>query len=222
MDYLLLTLALLPSISISFWLYKKDLHEKEEKRHLWWAFFLGILSVFVALLLDGAIGEPFGKAVWFKAFIAAGLIEEISKFLLFRTFIYKKDYFNEPYDGIIYCTLVSLGFATFENLLYVFGEGGGYSVAIVRLLMAVPGHAIMGVIQGYYAGQAKFKQSTGLLLMGLVLAALFHGCYDYFLFQQAYPALAFVSVGLIYYGVKISKKAVKIHQDSSPFGGRIA
>lgn len=217
MDYLLLALALLPSSAIAVWLYRKDLHEKEEKRHLWWAFVLGIFSVFVALILDAILGEPFDKAVWFKAFIAAGLVEEVSKFLMFRAFIYNKSYFNEPYDGIIYCALVSLGFATFENLLYVFGEGGGYGVAIMRLLMAVPGHAIMGVIQGYYAGQAKFKQSSGLLFLGLALAAVFHGCYDYFLFQKTYPLLGLISVGLIYYGVKLSKKAVKIHQDSSPF-----
>lgn len=218
MDYTLLVLALLPSILIAVWLYRRDLHEKEEKRHLLRAFLLGGLSIIPALILGESIGNPYGE-VWFTAFITAGLFEEVSKFLMLRLFIYPKSYFNEPYDGIIYAAFVSLGFATLENLLYVFGDKGGYQTAILRLFMAVPGHAIMGVILGYYAGKAKFSSSGSamLLLKGLTLAALFHGCYDYFLFQQTYPLLTLLSAGLIWWGVRISKKAVKHYQETSPF-----
>ncbi|MBK7649981.1 MAG: PrsW family intramembrane metalloprotease [Flammeovirgaceae bacterium] len=37
--------------------------------------------------------------------------------------LYNNKHFNEPFDGIVYSVMVGMGFATFENILYVV-EGG--------------------------------------------------------------------------------------------------
>ena len=86
-----------------------------------------------------------------------------------------------------YSTFVSLGFACFENILYVFSEGFG--VAVQRAFLAVPGHACDGMFMGYFLGLSKMgllygdkkKQKTNLIL-SLVVPTISHGIYDYLLF----------------------------------------
>jgi hypothetical protein len=67
-------------------------------------------------------------------------------------------------------------------------------------------------------GKAKFsKNKAKLNLIGLALAVLFHGAYDFFLFINFIPGIsigAFVSLLL---GVILSKKAIIAHQDNSHF-----
>ncbi len=53
--------------------------------------------------------------------------------------------------------------------------------------------------------------------MGLLLAVLFHGAYDFFLFINFIPGIsigAFISLTV---GIILSRKAIKLHQDNSNF-----
>ncbi|MGB0524348.1 MAG: PrsW family glutamic-type intramembrane protease, partial [Flammeovirgaceae bacterium] len=212
----LIFLAILPGAVLTTFLYINDKHEKEAHRALLKAFGYGILSIIPAV----AIGLPLGDhGAFFNAFISAGLLEECSKFLFLRWIFYKKPYFNEPYDGIIYAAFISLGFATLENVLYV--VEGGLSVALLRMFMSVPGHAIFGVFMGYYAGLAKFnpKKERKLLLTGLGLAILTHGTYNFFLMWND-SALWFLSVFIIIAGLIYAKKAIDLHNQRSPFKGK--
>jgi hypothetical protein len=86
--------------------------------------------------------------------------------------------FDEPMDGVVYGAIASLGFATLENTLYV--TQGGVGQAVLRALSAVPGHACMGAIMGYYVGQAKFTPAkrTSLLAKAYFIPMLLHGAYD--------------------------------------------
>jgi hypothetical protein len=72
-----------------------------------------------------------------------------------------------------------LGFATFENVLYVFD--GGLGVAVSRAFSAVPFHAFAGAILGYYVGQAKFRPEEKWLLIvkGYGAVMVLHGLYDF-------------------------------------------
>jgi RsiW-degrading membrane proteinase PrsW (M82 family) len=81
------------------------------------------------------------------------LSEELSKFLVVRYFCYPQKRFDEPLDGIVYSVMVSMGFATIENVNYVFTHG--YSTAFVRMFLSVPAHATFGVVMGYFIGKAK-------------------------------------------------------------------
>jgi Predicted membrane protein len=107
------------------------------------------------------------------------LAEEFSKYIIVKYYAQPKGAFNEPYDGIMYAVMVSMGFACTENIMYVLR--GGTEVAILRAFTAVPAHATFAILMGYYMGKAKFSKQPKLLnLTGLALATLFHGAYDFF------------------------------------------
>jgi RsiW-degrading membrane proteinase PrsW (M82 family) len=102
-------------------------------------------------------------------------------------FLYKRtwhDYnFNYRFDGVVYAVFVSLGFAAFENIKYVFGYG--LSVSVPRAFLAIPGHMGFAVFMGTFYGTAKLCQSRGHrfgkfinLLTGYLAAVLLHGFYD--------------------------------------------
>lgn len=74
-----------------------------------------------------------------KAFFVVALIEEFSKYIIVRYYNQPRKWFNEPFDGIIYAVMVSMGFAAFENILYVLQ--GGFEVALLRAFTAIPAHA---------------------------------------------------------------------------------
>lgn len=208
MWFVLLGIAVLPSLIIAYLIYRYD-KEKENHRHLWFAYLYGCISVIPILILEVSLGE--GDA-FFNAFVSAAFSEELFKFLFLMFFIYRRVYFNEPYDGIIYATFISLGFATIENIAYVLQHG--LFVGILRMFLSVPGHAIFGVFMGYFVGIAKFqkKNKALYLFLGFFTAFLTHGFYDYFLFLDQYPLLAFLSIGIIIFGVVLARKAILIHR----------
>ena len=222
MDHTLLALAIAPSLAIMIYLYQRDKYEKEPIALVASCFFWGVLSTVPAIILEktgnyfypnnGSIQSHFIHAFWIVAFV-----EEGCKYFFLRYYAFSKKDFNEPYDGILYSVMISLGFATLENILYVMS--GGYEVAISRMFTAVPAHASFAVVMGYYVGKAKFKEKGRalVLLKGLMAATLFHGAYDFFLFIDEIPYIytgAFVSLIVVVY---LSFKAIRIHVDQSPF-----
>ena len=221
----LLALAIAPGIAICLYIYFKDKHEKEPIKLLVISFILGILSVIPALILSLIGSEIIGFVPESRSYlfslvscvVGIGLVEEFSKFIFVRYYTYKKDDFNEPFDGIVYCVMVSMGFATLENILYVYQ--GGATVALARMFTAVPMHAIFAIIMGYYMGIQKFYGKKNYALMGLAYAALLHGVYDFVLFNEDIPGglqiLGFLAC--IVFGIRVARKSIKIHQDNSPF-----
>jgi RsiW-degrading membrane proteinase PrsW (M82 family) len=223
MVLILLALALAPGLAITLYIYYKDKHEREPTRLLIKSFLYGIGSVVVTLAISyslvGADGFPM-NTFWdyvIDAFLVVALVEEFSKFIFVRWLLYPNKNFNEPFDGIVYCVMVSMGFATLENVLYVME--GGIGVAMLRMFTAVPAHATFAVLMGFFVGEAKFLQRnrTLYLIIGILAATVAHGFYDLFLFLQ-YPTGIWVGafVSLII-ALLLSRKAIKIHQKASPF-----
>ncbi|WP_142785641.1 PrsW family intramembrane metalloprotease [Changchengzhania lutea] len=220
----LILLAATPVILIILFINYKDKYEKEPKRLLLANFLLGaIVSIMITTMLyygfDIILPLPNKTSIFqqfIKAFFVVGLTEEFSKYIIVRYYAQKNKAFNEPFDGIVYAVMVSMGFAITENIFYVIE--GGYQVALLRAFTAVPAHATFGILMGYYMGKAKFsKNRIGLNLFGLLLAALFHGTYNFFLFIDFIPGIwigAFVS---LFIGVLLSRKAIKQHQEQSNF-----
>jgi RsiW-degrading membrane proteinase PrsW (M82 family) len=210
---LLVILALLPGLSIALFIYKKDIYEKEPPGQLLKAFFLGSLSVIIAAIIEMALGK---SSSFVEAFFYISLTEELCKYLILIVFFYRKPLFNEPYDGIVYAGFISLGFATLENLFYVLEKG--VAVALIRMFLSVPAHAIFGVVMGFFVGGAKFfrgKRGT-FLGLGLLSAVFLHGLYDYFL-MAGIPLLVLFSLLLVGIGIAVSFKAIRIREQQSPF-----
>jgi RsiW-degrading membrane proteinase PrsW (M82 family) len=220
----LLLSALAPVAAVIVYIYVKDKYEKESKRYLTLAFVLGgvvsiIITTILYLFFDLFLPLPDDYSIWqqfVKAFFVVGFIEEFSKYLMVRGFLQPRTVFNEPYDGIIYAVMVSMGFAAVENIMYVIQ--GGINVAFLRAFTAIPAHATFAIIMGYYMGKAKFsKNKFKWNLIGLFTAVLFHGAYDFFLFISFIPGISIGAFLSLIVGVILSKRAIKAHQEISHF-----
>lgn len=186
---MLFSLAIIPSIVLLVYIYKKDKREKEPLSLLLSCFLFGILTIIPALIMEELISvvedsifTP-GSVIYaiFDGFIVAALSEELFKYLALKFKTWKSKEFNCTFDGIVYAVFVSLGFATLENIMYV----DDISIAITRMLTAVPGHACNAVFMGYFYSKAKKASLENNILLEkkykkltLLVPILFHGAYD--------------------------------------------
>lgn len=226
----LLLLAIAPGIAICLYIYVKDRYNREPPKYLLVCFLLGVLSAVAAAIIESvAIGAyenyidqglPVFVSLLLQAFVFVAFTEEFCKYLVLKKYAYPKTAFDEPYDGIVYSIMVSMGFATIENIAYVFEHG--FETGVVRMFLSVPAHGCFAVLMGYYAGLAKFnsKNSSALLAKGLLLAVLFHGMFDGFLFlsenetiTKYVSGIMLVIGGLASYiiAIRLSLKSIKLH-----------
>lgn len=213
----LIVIALAPVFIIAAYIYFRDKYEKEPIRLLAFALLAGGVAVIPILFLEqflDSFTEYFSgllAAAW-NAFAVAAFSEELFKYLALYILIWKSPEFNEKFDGIVYATYVSLGFAGVENILYVMD--GGISTGISRAITAVPAHAIFGITMGFYFGMAKFyeKERKSLKRKALLFPMLLHGIYDFILFTGI-GWLTIVFIGFLIYlyisGVKRIKSLSK-------------
>jgi len=205
---LLPILLLIASASWLAWFFvKSDRGEREPAGALWAVLSFGLLGAVAASLLESwfipsryvSIEHPAPMSVGLLlAAMGIGLIEELSKFLPAAWFVYRKRYFNEHTDGIIYFALAGLGFGLPENILYTlqFGAGTGF----IRAVLTPFFHAATTGLVGYYLVQVKLDQKPKMLAVwALVGAALLHGLYDFGLLSRK-PLLMVLSL-VITFGV---------------------
>jgi RsiW-degrading membrane proteinase PrsW (M82 family) len=178
--------AVLPSLLLLWYFYSRDVFP-EPRGVLLKTFGLGVLAVLPVLLVGLPVlllfVQPLARISPVAggvsaAFLTAGVPEEFFKFVVVAYWCARRPEFDEPMDGIVYGATASLGFATMENVLYV--SGGSLELALGRGFTAVPCHAFLGAIMGYYVGQARFRpeRRRALLATGLGVAMLLHGLYD--------------------------------------------
>jgi RsiW-degrading membrane proteinase PrsW (M82 family) len=224
MNFLILfALALAPGIAIVLFIYRKDMHEREPVLLLLTAFVYGMLSTLITYSISYPLHIFFhtneGDVIdqFYNAFFKVALVEEISKFIFVRFVLYNNKHFNEPFDGIVYAVMVSMGFATVENVMYVFDQG--IVTGVLRLFTAVPAHATFAILMGYFLGKARFNKPRAFYYctVALLSATLFHGLYDYFWFISFVPGIGAGAVIALSVGFYLSRKAIKRHQLASPF-----
>lgn len=214
-------LAALPAAALLAWFYRQDRSRPEPVGLLGRSVLYGFLATLPAagleiLLLRFGPRQPRLLATAFDAFIVAGLVEEGVKFFFVKRYLFRLPQFDQRMDGIMYAACVSLGFAFAENVLY------GYNDSVVlffRAFTAVPMHAAVAGIMGYWIGRAKVEGTelgvSGTELgrgsaaprppsayRGLWEAVLLHGAYDFFLFSRSAWSLLAVPV-LIGAGVRL-------------------
>ncbi|MVP00069.1 MULTISPECIES: glutamic-type intramembrane protease PrsW [Paenibacillus] len=174
--------AVAPGISLLAYFYLKDRYETEPIHLVGKLFLFGVLLVIPAMVIQSAFIEEIGGENQFTfAFFISGGLEEFLKWFVVYHLIYRHSSFDEPYDGIVYAVAVSLGFATLENILYALVNGTSISMLIMRALLPVSGHALFGVMMGYYLGKAKFMRAheRKYLFASMLLPILWHGSFDY-------------------------------------------
>ena len=241
--WILLGAALLPAIVLCVYIFKKDSGEKEPLGLLILLLGAGVVICYPVVLCERWIGEiinqTFGSMgvvqdgqvflasntyhmyLLAKNIIGVAMVEEGFKFLAMWILTRNNRNFNYLFDGIVYAVFVSLGFAGFENILYVFDYG--FQTALLRMVTAVPAHAFFAVLMGYYYSQwhvleiAKGKEnryiSIGVLLrrierisnkkyliLAVVVPTLVHGFYDYCCsVSEVWATLVFIGLMVFLY-----------------------
>jgi len=244
----LLALAVAPGIAICLFIYSLNKYGRGSMRYLFLSFVLGMAATLPALLLqmlaedvrDAPSRHSLLSYAWY-AYIVVALSEEGSKFLVLRCYAYPKKSFAGPFDGIVYSVMIGMGFATIENIEYV--RQFGLEIGFSRFFLAVPAHASFAVLMGYPAGKAKMAHARmrgygkadrphgygkdnhlhafWLMLQGLLVAVLFHGSFDFFLFlQQKREVTKYLSTGILSFGtfasfyiaVRLAMRAIRRHR----------
>jgi RsiW-degrading membrane proteinase PrsW (M82 family) len=222
MELTLFGLAVAPGVAIAIYVYFRDRYEKEPLKLLVQTFLAGFLVVTIAAMIEVFYSKVIILSdlnighLAINNFFFIGFTEEVCKYYCLYRIAYSKPDFNEPFDGIVYAVMVSMGFATSENILYVMS--GGIDVAFLRIFTAVPAHATFGVLMGYFVGLAKFrKQPRPYLIIGLLTATIFHGTYDFFLAINNIELIALTAFVSLIVGIILSFRAMKILNEHSPF-----
>ena len=188
----MITAAVIPAVVLLVKVYKADRIEKESPALLWNLVVRGVLATVFAMItewlgeyvLSSFVEENTTLYNFFLYFIVVAVSEEGFKYLLMKARTWNSPEFNFQFDGVVYAVFVSLGFALWENISYVFMYGLG--TALVRAVTAVPGHACFGVFMGAWYGLAKKydsyrmpSQSKACRVVALLSSILLHGCYDF-------------------------------------------
>jgi RsiW-degrading membrane proteinase PrsW (M82 family) len=216
-------LAILPAVIICSWILYRDRYDKEPIILLILCFFAGVGSAFPAICMEeygfslgitesGDILETFTLAFGVVAFS-----EEFVKFACVMLFAYPWKAFDEPLDGIVYSIMVSMGFATLENLIY--SDIHGMQTVLLRAVTAVPAHAAFAIFMGYHIGLSKFSDSNKYkfqhLFLGFAGAVILHGSYDFFLLQNNIPALSVLALVILAISVFYTQNLVKLLSEES-------
>lgn len=216
---ILIILSLAPVVFL-LWYFDRLDKNKEKRSFLFKIFLWGVFVTFIAggveVLLDMYLLDifyyPIAKLI-IVAFVFTALVEEALKYWVVKRKAYNHPAFNEYYDGIVYAVVASLGFAALENVFYVIE--GGYYVAVIRAVLAVPAHALFGAFMGYYIGLARFERDKEkgkkLLFKGLLLAVFFHGLYDVLLMSETGFAIFVIPLVLAMY-LNVREKIAHLRQ----------
>lgn len=183
--------AVIPAALLMRYVYKHDRIEREPPWLLGSLVLLGVAAALVSIvlellgqsILDSLVSTDNPKYILLLAFLVVAAVEEGTKFFFLYRRTWRDANFNYRFDAIVYAVFVSLGFAAFENIKYVFNYG--LSVALPRALLAIPGHMGFAVFMGFFYGRAKlcftFGDRSGCkldLILGYLAAVFLHGVYD--------------------------------------------
>ena len=202
----LLLVTILPSILIILFFVNSDKF-KEPKSEIIKVFIFGILITIPAYILNTFLGD-----FWYNntrvsqnlisSFLTAAPVEEGLKLSILYYFVYKMKDFNEPLDGIVYGVTASLGFATLENIYYVYlladhFQTSSMALAVLRSFSAVPAHAVFGIFMGYFFMKYSFIKKGDNLFFAFIIPFVLHGCYNLFIASNFFVSLTLIIVAWI-------------------------
>jgi RsiW-degrading membrane proteinase PrsW (M82 family) len=201
--------ATLPAI-----LFAVLVHRTDERREPPWlvvtTFVLGSVAALIALVitkraaaltgLDERVSAAGESGALFFLFAVVAPVQETGKVAAaWPAFLSK--HFDEPYDGVVYASASSLGFAAVENgfVLHAHPTGG---IWLARALLALPAHVFFACLWGYALGRAKHvKTRVPLFPVAFLVTIVAHGLYAHFVYGRGPGALLAVSPLLAVMGV---------------------
>ena len=186
--------GLLPSVIWLLFYLRKD-RRPEPNRMVLKVFFFGILSGFVAILIEKGfqattnsvfLASSFGNGL-LTIFLGGALVEETVKFLAAKIGTFHSKDLDEPIDFMLYMIIAALGFAALENTLVlsnfhpVLNVGKAFELMFWRFVSATFLHALCSGILGFYLALGHFhsQKRKFYILFGICSAFLLHGLYNW-------------------------------------------
>jgi len=166
-----------------------DVFEPEKFLHLLVSFSFGLASPFILFPLYPVIenlglhSDDYLLQTLIENFIMAGLLEEFLKaFTFLCAFGLIRKTIHEPLDYLIHICLCALGFSATENGLYFTSHGA--AIIDFRFVFSSFGHIFNSSVFAYGVIYGIYKTQKHVLLYALsflLLAALFHGMFNFLL-----------------------------------------
>jgi len=200
-----LLITILPSLLIVAFFVKSD-RFPEPTSQIIKIFMFGVFLCIPAFLINTELSYIYANTeideALVSSFLSAAPVEEVLKFTVLYSLVYKMKDFNEPIDGIVYGVTVSLGFATLENIYYVYFlsdyfDTTSQSLALLRSFSAIPAHGIFGATMGYFFMKYAFIKKKNNLALCMIVPILLHGAYNYFAYNFFIIALLIVIISWI-------------------------
>ena len=190
-------LAFLPPLIWLFFYLQEDRHPEPKAL---------ILSTFIGGII-AAIGAIFAECAFFLVltrnscenpdifflvnplilFAGISLIEEYAKYLAVKFIALRNKNFDEPIDAMIYMMTAAMGFAAFENQLFLiftplFRDNffAGLTLTASRFLGANLLHALSSGILGFFLARAWFHpRRHHFIFLGAIIAGILHTIFNY-------------------------------------------
>jgi RsiW-degrading membrane proteinase PrsW (M82 family) len=224
------TVILAPAV---FWLLYhlwKDRQHPEPARWLLVAYLLGAGSGWLGLHAyqwSGRLGltvDPQGLAetapLAFLAYalLVVGPLEEGVKFLPFALVCLRLRAFDEELDGVVYASAVALGFASYENFVYMEFLVGAELYA--RAVASPITHALFASIWGHACAKAKLRGTpvARAAAIALAVSAAAHGLYDFVLLAArpwVRPVPALIVLAIWVWRMRLVRRLQRARPDSA-------
>jgi protease PrsW len=183
--------GIIPSLLwLWFWL-KEDGKKSEPKGLLTFCFIIGMLLVFIVLPIQKFIQNTI--SVNELQIIGWASIEEIIKFLAVAIILYRTTYLDEPISWPIFLITTALGFAAFENILFLIkplsldqttvGLMTGQLRFLGSTLLHTVSSGLVGIALGLSFFMSKFKKQL-YLFIGLIIAIALHSGFNFFIMNN--------------------------------------
>ncbi|HEY8335989.1 MAG TPA: PrsW family glutamic-type intramembrane protease [Tardiphaga sp.] len=135
---------------------------------VWAAFLLGAASISLLGLARAPFASMAGLsdnpwlAMLLHSIFGIAAPEEIVKVLVILAVATQRARSDDPMNTVVYGAAVGLGFAAYENLVYLvkFPEMWR-SLAVLRSVLTVPFHGAVGIIAGGYIALARYGSALG-------------------------------------------------------------
>lgn len=190
-------------IWLYFWL-REDRCQPEPLRYIVFTFLAGAAVVAPAFYLEKmAMGYFTGTTL----LIAWAFIEEFGKFMAAYWAGLRMAAFDEPLDAVMYLITAALGFAAFENALFLLSPGHTLMQLVVtgdlRFIGATLLHTLSSASVGVAIALSFYKRAAlrrAAAAAGVILAVFLHTLFNFFILNSGGDATFWVFL-CIWFGI---------------------
>ncbi len=188
---LTLLVGILPSLFwLWFWL-KEDKEKPEPSGLLTFCFIIGMTLVVLAIpiqkFIQGIVSDNQIQIVLWAS------VEEFLKYFAVIILLSRTKYLDEPIDWPIFLITVALGFAAFENILFVIKPLSlnqatvGLMTGQLRFLGSTLLHTVSSGLVGISAGLSFYMgrfAKKAYIFLGMILAIALHSGFNFFIMDN--------------------------------------